>query len=489
MDISIAKYSLKFTLLHFCLILCSNLNAQVETSILSFRLSDGSAYSDILIDIPGDQMEIQNRHGVWSSTAEITVIAEKSGEIFSVKKTVLDGPQTPDSLVAYTSNHLHLERLLLDKGNYQITIKVEGSTTTEITEDISISLSGAPEVSDIMLVEAYMPSNPNESSDFSRSGYDMMPLVSNVISPFADQLRFYTELYNIHEVVGRDSLFLLVVGLTDSEGKMDPNTTRYLRLNASEVVPVFEVVPVSITTPPISGGMLRIEVKTRDGHSICSKECPVDRWKKKDDSGAMMVDFADEWKDRGLLYRHLEDHLPLASPSQQNTIMGVLKVTEDISILQGFLEQFWIRRNPENPEESWRNYASEISVVDSVFGGCRSGHGADTDQGYVYLKYGRPNTVVQRHHDTDYYPYEIWHYHHTSGFTNRRFLFFAPHVVLECFEILHSDMPGEIKNQDWLQMLKSRENRVKVTDSQLNRLNPRNTFSGEEPEDLFYNPR
>ena len=153
------------------------------------------------------------------------------------------------------------------------------------------------------------------------------------------------------------------------------------------------------------------------------------------------------------------------------------------------MSPFWIKQNPNDPEGAWMEYCEEIAVVDSVFGGCRGGHGADTDMGYVYLKYGRPNTIVKRHHDTDYYPYEIWHYHHTNGFSNRRFLFFAPHVVLECMEILQTDMPGEIKNDDWLQMLKSRENRVQVIDSQLNRLNPRDTYSREEPEDLYYNPR
>jgi hypothetical protein len=50
-------------------------------------------------------------------------------------------------------------------------------------------------------------------------------------------------------------------------------------------------------------------------------------------------------------------------------------------------------------------------------------------------------------------------------------------------------MPGEIRNDDWIELLKSRENRLKVTESQLNRLNPRDTHSREEPEELFYNPR
>jgi GWxTD domain-containing protein len=464
--------------------------AQSTVEILNFKTSEGSPYVDVIIDIPASDMEIKHKDLGWTSTATIIVVAELSGDVVvDFKKTELSGPITQDSTEAYTSNHIHLERLNLGFGNYNITIKIIGNSERLISLNHSVSIGGAPQASDIMLVEAYMPSNPNENSLLSRSGFDMMPLVQNVISPAADHIRFYTELYNIHEVVGMDSLFLLVIGLTDASGNMDPRHTRYLRLNASEVVPVFEVLPVSSITPPLSGGKLRIEVRTRDGHPICEQECAIDRWSPPQSETVPSVNFASVFTNRNILYRHLEDHLPLASPSQQHTIMGVLKVTEDISVLRGFLEQFWIRRSPSNPEGAWRNYSSEVMIVDSVFGGCRSGHGADTDQGYVYLKYGRPNTIVKRHHDTDYYPYEVWHYHHTAGYTNRRFLFFAPHVVLECLEILQSDMPGEIHNEDWLQMLKSRENRVKVTDSQLNRLNPRDTYSREEPEDLYYNPR
>jgi len=63
-------------------------------------------------------------------------------------------------------------------------------------------------------------------------------------------------------------------------------------------------------------------------------------------------------------------------------------------------------------------------------------------------------------------------------------------MVAECFVLLHSDMLGEVQNNDWLHVLRNRENSLRVTESQVNRLNPRrDTFSGEEPEDLFFNPR
>ena len=117
----------------------------------------------------------------------------------------------------------------------------------------------------------------------------------------------------------------------------------------------------------------------------------------------------------------------------------------------------------------------------------REGH--ETDMGWILLRYGRPNTIVQRHNGTQYYPYEIWHYHKAGQFNNRRFLFYTPQVVGECFELLHSDHPQELRNADWLDILKTRELGHSVSETSINQLGRRDTYSREEPEDLFFNPR
>ena len=462
--------------------------SQIQVDVHQFKTSDGSPYLDVIIDIPGKDCNYINLLGYWQSITNVTVIVESKGEVVEFSKVDLKSPQFTDSTEAFSTNQLHLERFILPTGVYQISVKVNAKIDHLITNDVNVSHSGIPEISSILLVEAYAKS-PNEvGSKFYRSGFEIVPLTGNKISTVASQITFYSELYNINDVVGEDSLFLLVFGLTDSNGTLNPNNTRYKRINARSVTPIFETLPVSLNIPPLSGGTILIQAKTRDGNLITEKSMDIMRFQSRTKSHPV-INFAQAFDDRSILYRHLEDHLPLASPSQQNLISHTLKNNPDIKVLQGFLEQFWIKRNQNDPEGAWREYCKEILIVDSVFGGCRSGHGADTDMGYVYLKYGKPNTIVKRHHDTDYYPYEIWHYHHTNGFTNRRFLFYAPHVVLECMEILQTDMPGEIQNEDWLRILKSRENRVNIIDSQINRLNPRDTYSREEPEDLYYNPR
>ena len=480
-------------LILFCMsgLLCHGVLAQtsLSTNILKYKLADGSSYIDVCIEIASASMEIELIDSLWKTHIEIAISVENLNELVSFRKVHLEGPLTSDSLIAHTGSHFHLERIKLDHGNYSITTQIDG---VSIVDEMSISLGDRPEISDIMLIEAYSKVTPGEVSDISRSGMNLVPLVDTRISPMADQARFYVELYNIDKVVGEDSLFLMSFGFTGGDGRMSINHTRYLRLKAAAVIPVFETLPVDLAVPPLEGGFLTIELRTKNGDEITRLNYPVSRWRPDTSlplSDVPLLNFASNWTDIRKLYRHLEDHLPLGTSSQQNTILRVLKETNDIDMMKGFLEQFWVNKNPNNPQKAWENYAHEVMVVDSIFGGCRSGHGADTDQGYVYLKYGRPNTIVSRLYGTDYYPYEIWHYHHTVGLSNRRFLFFAPHVVSECLEILHSDMPGEIRNEDWIEVLKSRENRLKVTESQLNRLNPRDTHSREEPEELFYSPR
>jgi len=465
---------------------------EFNVNILKYQLADGTRYIDVCMEVPATYMDMQFVDSVWTSRVEITVIAEGTEGIVAFNKLILTSPPISDSTEAFVSTNIHIERLVLDAGVYTISTNLK-TLDSEITqsEDITISLGDNPRVSDIMIVEAFKPSEEVIISSFTRSGYEMMPLVDTRISPFAYQLRFYAELYNIDQVVGLDSLFLMTFGFTNSSGVLSPHHTRHKRVSAKPIIPVFEILPVDELVPSADGGFLKIEVRSKTGEVIVEHLYPVARLEEETETlnDIPLLDFASRWTDIDKLYRHLEDHLPIASTSQQVTILNTLKASTDIAQLQGFLEQFWVKKSPTRPDVSWLNYAREVLVVDSVFGGCRSGHGADTDQGYVYLKYGRPNTIVEKHHGTDYYPYEIWHYHHTMGYTNRRFLFFAPHVVLECMEILQSDMPGEIHNEDWIEMLKSRENRLSVTTSQLNRLNPHDTNSREEPEDLYYNPR
>jgi len=82
--------------------------------------------------------------------------------------------------------------------------------------------------------------------------------------------------------------------------------------------------------------------------------------------------------------------------------------------------------------------------------------GYESDRGRVYLQYGSPTQVIQSQYSASEYPYEIWQYNKIGRFSNKRFIFYNSDLVTENYRLLHSDMIGEIKNQNWPRALNSR---------------------------------
>jgi GWxTD domain-containing protein len=122
--------------------------------------------------------------------------------------------------------------------------------------------------------------------------------------------------------------------------------------------------------------------------------------------------------------------------------------------MQRFFYSFWANRGPD-PEQAWLAYEEQVIKVNRLFS-CRSRKGYETDRGYVYLKYGAPNTMMDKFNEMGTVPYSIWHYYRAGKYTNRRFVFYQPDLVTNCFELLHSEVPGEVQNPQWNQLLHQR---------------------------------
>ena len=99
-----------------------------------------------------------------------------------------------------------------------------------------------------------------------------------------------------------------------------------------------------------------------------------------------------------------------------------------------------------------------------------------TEMGNIYLRFGKPNTVVKRHHETFTIPMRFGIITRQVGSTTSASSSCAS-CCGECFELLHSDMLGNAKTRTGcpncvLARTPCRcQNRWKT-------LNPRDTFSG-----------
>lgn len=421
---------------------------------------------------------------MWTAVAY-----DSTGTIAGFAKSTARTEELPEA-----GDFVDIVRIAMDAGPYVLELEVEDLGEPDrphLTYETVIELgeSNRLDISDLFVVQGVAPlSDP--PSPLSRSGKDILPLVDRRVSADAERIVFYGELYGTAGVFGAGEAFLVVAGfrMPGEDGVWLEGTKRYFRKEAADVVPLLEALP----SPPEGLCELVVQVMTPEQELLVAGalmlECISATVQDAAVAASQLSPFVQEFTDRDSLLASVESLIPIADAGERRSIEYVLQGA-DLRQLQSFLDHFWISRAPNGPEKAWREYQRETAVADAQYGGCPNREGHETDMGWILLRYGRPNTIVQRHHGTQYYPYEIWHYHKAGQFNNRRFLFYAPHVVGECFELLHSDHPRELRNADWLDILKTRELGHSVVETSVNQLGRRDTYSREEPEDLFFNPR
>jgi GWxTD domain-containing protein len=146
---------------------------------------------------------------------------------------------------------------------------------------------------------------------------------------------------------------------------------------------------------------------------------------------------------------------PIANQIDKERIINQA-VKKDSDLMKKFAVDFWQRRAADtaNPLKMWSNYYKSVQEVMALFK-CGKQKGYYTERGRVYLQYGKPNQRAQQFAEANTFPYEIWQYYRlTDGatgqfFSNRKFVFVNKQLADECYNLVHSDMRGEIKNERW----------------------------------------
>lgn len=434
--------------------------------------------------------------GLVQAHAELNLIVSRLGNIVDFRKIKVDGPQVKKGEEA---DFLSVERFMLPQGVYDLEVEVRDISVNDgkvesLSQKIEINNpSTGVFISDIQFVSAYRPTTNNNA--FSRSGYDMLPYVSNYFPTSLNNIIFYTEIYRTDSMFGMGNGFLSTVCVLDAKEKEIENCKRMKREKATPVVPMLQVLDISDL--PTGEYKVRVEVRNRENQLVYMRERNFSR--NKINTPAQNVaavlpgedevskSFAASFTDRDSLYSLLLWHIPIAGDVDKNTIDRQLQNSE-LKVLQGFLYNFWYKRNPSDPEAAFRAYEQNCKIVKDNFE-TRIKPGWQTERGRVYLQYGKPNTRIVRPHDSDYWPFEIWHYYETdNNLHNRRFLFYDT-TLMGDMELLHSDVPAEPKNFNWKEMVRSRPTALNMSDASRNNANQRvDPNSTDEIENLWFSP-
>ena len=480
-------------LLFFCAGLSLNAHAiRVFIDHQTFYNSETGPYIELVFSFDGKSMQaIKNQDGQYIAQANCSIIISIGNTVVEFAK--FNAKSTP-SFLPETSDFMSMERMALEDGIYLLEIEISDANDStaaplKLSESIEIThLSDGCFFSDIAFVSAF--TSTIQENAFSKAGYDLIPYVSNYYPTSLNGLILYSELYNSRKLLGKDISFAYSYCITDVFQNEMPNTKRIIRAEAEAVIPILHTIDISNLT---SGNYkLKLEMLDREGKVVCTRFRDFSRNKIIENSynppsGLDISNtFVASYINSDSLYAHIQSCLPIAESVERNTIDNILS-NANLQTRQSFMYTFWSRRNTTNPEKAWTDYYKEVRAVQKEFG-TKIKAGWQTDRGRVYLQYGKPSTRIVRNNDPDYWPFEIWHYYTTNtGMRDRRFLFYNTSLNYD-MELLHSDIPNEVRNYDWKNLVRSRQMNDPSSTGRIGNNQNQDPYSGDELEDLWYNP-
>lgn len=460
-------------------------DAWMETRL--FHVPGQGPQVEIHLAISGQSLAVaSNAHGFNQSKVEALFIVEQDDAIVTFSKAEVLGPERMDSLKL---DFVYRERMNLAPGSYDLLVELR-----DLLGDTAVSRYRSPLVipapgegvffSDVMFTERMDPA-PDDPQ--ARSGYHLVPFIGEYYPRTIGSLGFYAEVYNTDAVVGEDEPYLLVYQIEVYESrKVQGAFKRPARAKAKPTDAV--VARFDISGLPSGNYLLAIEARDRDDRLLARTERFFQRNNPISYDPVALSDismgstFADGINNPDTLAEFITSLRPIADPLERKIIDDRWK-DRDLDLMQRFFYSFWANRNSYDPESAWNEYHAQVIKVNKLFG-CRVLKGYETDRGQIYLKYGAPNTMMDRFNEMDSYPYSIWHYYRAGRFTNRRFVFYQRELVGGCMELLHAEVPGEIQNPRWNQILHSRNVPMQNVDP-ASVTNP----SGSRADEFFELPR
>ncbi len=176
-------------------------------------------------------------NGGLQPKVQVTIVIRKNDSVIDADKTTLNGPVVRDSQLV---DLVHQRRFALPEGRYTIDASVQdlnrdSSQASKLSEPLHITGPGdSLAFSDIEFVQSF--EKTDTPSRLSKSGYELVPLVSHYFPPSLDQLTFYEEVYNADKRFGEGKRYALRAFIRN-KNKKEP-IAGLTKLKVTEAAPV-----------------------------------------------------------------------------------------------------------------------------------------------------------------------------------------------------------------------------------------------------------
>lgn len=487
-----------FILIMFALIVMTG-NAQTKSKRLKPYLSTTTYCVPGMTPYVENVIAFENRSAVYNefepgkfkATVQVVTIFRK-GEESTFSKIAVDSPVVTDT-ANLDGAFLCQQRFSLENGEYQMEIDVadmnSGESLPATTATVEVNFpDGVPAISDILLFDSY--TKAEKPSECTKSGFDFLPRVYPFYGANEDKLHFYAELYNSDKIYdeGKFLVNYYFETVESSSRLQDFNVSR--RFDVGKVNVLLNT--IDIKDLPSGNYYLVVEMRDRSNALICSNSCffqrsnPTASFGLDDIAGVNIANtFVNEITDIDTLRKYISYLDPICTEAERNYSKSLVK-TDDVTTMKQFLFNFWNSRSPMNPKVGFEEYLAAVRSVNLSFK-TSSYPGYRTDRGYVFLKYGMPDKIMESPNEPNAYPYEIWYYYEVEHQRNIRFVFMTKDTAASDYQLIHSNMRGETQNPRWQMEIYSRLG-VGNREQGVDQTEFEDTW-GSHAGDLYNNPR
>ncbi len=467
----------KSLLIALSIVIYGNLVAQNITAYFyhsNFNTSENKPYIETYLSVIGNSVKFsKNLNGKYQGIIEVSIAIKQGEDIKAARKYNLLSPEILSDTLD-KPNFIDQQRFSLPAGEYTIEMEIKDKNKenkpflTNEKANISFADTGVS-LSDIQLIESY--TKVEKQSVLTKSGYDLVPYVSDFYPENMEKINFYCEAYGTQKALGENEKFIFnyYIEKFETETKLN-NYGLFSKQTTGKVNPFLG--SFNMKDLPSGNYNLVVEVIDKNNSSRTKKKIFFQRKNifgklSMEDIAAMSIEktFVSYINNKDTLKEYIRCTWPISSDSERKFSDNILG-NNDIKFLQQFFYTFWINRNAFEPEYTWNEYYKRVLSVNKAYGTPRF-KGYETDRGRVYLQYGSPDDITKNAQDPSSYPYEIWQYYRlANGQTNKKFIFYDRDLASNNYRLLHSDVRGETYNPRWQIILTSRSSKTPNFDTE-----------------------
>lgn len=438
----------------------------MEISYAQFMDEKNQGYMEMYFALAGQSIDYAQIHdNLFQGGARITVAIYKDSTTFVTgDKFRILSPELKDT-INIPNVFINQIRLPLNKGHYTLKLDIRDINDTSehyhYSQDITMNLGGnKPSTSSLVFLDSYSPAK--ENSNFSKSGYDLIPFVSTgdyYFNQNMKKLSFYIELYNIADSIGKDEPYLVKYYIENADNhQILNNYAGYAKKNAGKVQPLLATFPIE----KLRTGNYNLVIKALDkkGKEITSasdffyrdnpiEPIDIDSLETADLTGTFAFRIG---SNIDTMYRYIRYLQPISNDAEKNYQKKLLD-DHKLSEMRRYFYAFWVQHSPDDPQGAWEKYYENVKIANRAYGTTLR-KGFLTDRGRVFLVYGKPNMVDSRKMEPGAPAYEIWHYGQINSpyamrQTNKIFIFAEFQPSTNDYELFHSTAYGELQSRRW----------------------------------------